>query len=346
MMSAKRWLFGLLCGGAFAVLGASTVLAADTSAVSTSGAVIAAAPAGDEAASPVYAARGTDTCLKCHDKGKDIEILRTAHAVKGDSRTPLADANQGCETCHGASPDHVASHPAKGEKRAAPAIVFNGPERSSAEAINKVCLTCHENNARIDWQGSKHQVVGNACTSCHTLHTTEDAVQAKDTQTDTCFKCHTKQRADSYKLSHHPVREGKVACADCHSVHGSPGEKLLKEVRLNDTCYNCHAEKRGPFLFEHEPVRDNCDTCHAPHGSNVERLLKSRMPNLCSDCHGNSGIAGSGTPTGASAIVAGVNPVTGAAVTGSTHPQQARQCMYCHSQIHGSNNPAGQAFYR
>ena len=51
MMSAKRWLFGLLCGGAFAVLGASAVLAADTSAVSTSNTVIAAAPAGDEAGS-------------------------------------------------------------------------------------------------------------------------------------------------------------------------------------------------------------------------------------------------------------------------------------------------------
>jgi len=329
-MSAKRWLFGLLCGGAFAVLGASTVLAADTSAViSTSGAVIAATDGDNATAEPVYAARGTDTCLKCHDKGKDTEILRTAHAVKGDSRTPLADANHGCETCHGASPDHVASHPAKGEKRTSPAVMFSGANKSSPEVINKVCLQCHENNARINWQGSQHDVNGNACTSCHTLHTTEDKVLSKDTQFNVCFKCHTQQRAESYALSHHPVREGKVACADCHSVHGSAGEKLLKEVRLNDTCYNCHADKRGPFLFEHLPVRENCDLCHNPHGSNQQRLLVEKLTSLCADCHEAAGFNGSETH------------INGYGVSSRSSRTQGRSCMNCHEQIHGTNSPAG-----
>jgi len=337
MMSAKRWLFGLLCGGAFAVLGASTVLAADTSAVSTSEAVVAAA-GGDEASSePVYAARGTDTCLKCHDTGKGAEILRTAHAVKGDMRTPLSDANHGCETCHGASPDHLNSHPAKGEKRAAPAVMFNGPNKSSPEVINKVCLQCHENSARINWRGSAHDSNGNACTSCHTLHTTQDATLDKDAQTGVCFKCHTQQRAESFALSHHPMREGKVACADCHSVHGGPGDtKLLKEVRVNDTCYLCHAEKRGPLLFEHQPVREDCTLCHAPHGSNNQRLLVERMPVLCADCHdrtGTNGMASHWTGNQSNLFRGGDN----------TGP---RSCLNCHTQIHGSNNPAGAGLFR
>ena len=33
---------------------------------------------------------------------------------------------------------------------------------------------------------------------------------------------------------------------------------MLKEASVNDNCYKCHAEKRGPFLWEHPPVRENC----------------------------------------------------------------------------------------
>jgi len=333
-MSAKRWLFGLLCGGAFAVLGASAVLAAEDSVGSTTEPAVAAASDDDGSQEAVYAPRGTDTCLKCHDTGKAVEILRTAHAVKGDARTPLADANHGCETCHGASPDHLNSHPAKGEKRASPAIMFSGPNKASAEKINKVCLGCHENSARINWQGSQHDVNGNACTNCHTLHTTEDKVLAKDTQFKVCFQCHTQQRAESYALSHHPVREGKVACADCHSVHGSPGDKLLKEVRLNDTCYNCHAEKRGPLLFEHQPVRELCTSCHVPHGSNNQRLLTERLPDLCADCHNGGGFNGS------------TDHANGYGISIRNKDAFGRACMNCHTQIHGSNNPAGYGFFR
>ena len=37
---------------------------------------------------------------------------------------------------------------------------------------------------------------------------------------------------------------------------------------LNDTCYDCHAEFRGPYLWEHAPVPEDCSNCHDPHGSN------------------------------------------------------------------------------
>jgi DmsE family decaheme c-type cytochrome len=119
-----------------------------------------------------------------------------------------------------------------------------------------------------------------------------------------------------------PVREGKMTCTDCHNPHGSMTEGLLADRSVNDNCYRCHAEKRGPTLFEHPPVRENCLNCHDPHGSIHEALLVARPPRLCQNCHINS-----------------------------RHPSEPRNaasrfvfnkgCVNCHSQIHGSNNPSG-----
>ena len=126
----------------------------------------------------------------------------------------------------------------------------------------------------MNWQGSAMQRNGVACTDCHTAHAAKDPVLVKATQPEKCFTCHAEQRADSFKYSHHPIREGLVVCSDCHNPHGSPGDtKSLKEFTVNETCYNCHADKRGPMLWEHQPVRDNCLNCHTPHGSNQPRLL-------------------------------------------------------------------------
>ena len=102
---------------------------------------------------------------------------------------------------------------------------------------------------------------------------------------DTCFQCHKDRRAQMFRSSHMPMREGKIVCSDCHNPHGSITESLLKKDSINDVCYTCHAEKRGPFLFEHEPVRENCDNCHDPHGSINEYSLKMPRPRLCNECH-------------------------------------------------------------
>ena len=148
----------------------------------------------------------------------------------------------------------------------------------------------------------------------------------------------------SLKMSHHPIQEGKVVCSDCHNPHGSVGPKLLKEVTVNQTCYNCHAEKRGPMLYEHQPVREDCMTCHTPHGSNNQRLLRERPPYLCLDCHG-----GTDTSTGHNSNLFGTNFQPGGSnfAAGSGVMQMLnRGCVNCHSQIHGSNSPGGRAFNR
>ncbi|MDR3437114.1 DmsE family decaheme c-type cytochrome [Telmatospirillum sp.] len=307
----------------------------------TLGAVANAADTPATAGTPIYADKGEQTCLKCHDDAPLTEIFKTPHAVKGDARTPAA--NHGCESCHGASPEHVASRPAKGEKKVLPTVRFSGPNASPVADRNAVCLTCHENTNRINWQGSKHDTNDVACTTCHTVHAAKDPVLVKATQPDTCFSCHARQRAESFELSHHPVREGKVACADCHNVHGAPGPKMLKEFTLNETCYTCHADKRGPLLWEHEPVREDCSTCHTAHGSTQVALLKRRPSFLCVSCHQNGGHQSSvfggsvlpGSPT--------VQPNNVGAVSTRV---LARGCVNCHSQIHGSNNPQGGFFTR
>jgi len=44
-------------------------------------------------------------------------------------------------------------------------------------------------------------------------------------------------------------------------------------------------QQLGPFVFEHEAVREGCTTCHNPHGSVNARMLISRNQTLCLRCH-------------------------------------------------------------
>jgi len=277
-------------------------------------------------------------CTKCHDSSEVkpiLEIYQTKHGVKGDPRTPS------CQSCHGASESHVKNADGKATRNK-PDVVF-GAKRGSSGAYppsepkvqNTACLSCHDKDTkRTHWDGGAHNVNDVACTSCHALHTAHDNVRDRKTQPEVCFTCHKEQRAESKKISHHAIGEGKVVCSDCHNPHGSSGPKLLKKNTVVETCYTCHAEKRGPFLFEHQPVTEDCTNCHTPHGSNITPLLKFRPPFLCQGCH--DAPHGSETPVGVNA--AGKQ----GGFTGSTSTTNTgRACTNCHVQVHGSNSPAG-----
>ena len=55
------------------------------------------------------------------------------------------------------------------------------------------------------------------------------------------------------------------------------------------------ALKRGPFLWEHQLVHEDCTNCHNPHSSQNARLLKETVPFLCLDCHAaTNGMGGEG----------------------------------------------------
>jgi DmsE family decaheme c-type cytochrome len=284
-------------------------------------------------------------CTRCHDESESAPILtlyQTKHGVRGDARAPS------CQSCHGESEKHLNGDPnVKG--RAAPDIVFKKGIYAASEDKERAdqCLSCHKGGKRNHWDGAQHQNNGVSCNDCHTVHRPADKVLSKKTQTEVCFTCHKEQRAESLKISHHPIQEGKVVCSDCHNPHGSTGPKLLKGNTVLETCYSCHAEKRGPFLFEHQPVTEDCAICHTPHGSNLGSLLKTRPPFMCQECH--DGTHASATPAGPNAAgfqggLSGTN-----AAGNAQFPSKnlvGRACMNCHSQIHGSNSPAGGYFQR
>ncbi len=328
-MSGKRiagWAGGL--GLAFALLvGAGGASAADAPRKAT--AATAAEPA-----QALYSDRGSATCMKCHDKAPVTNIMATPHGTKGDAHSPFGQHE--CESCHGPSEIHVASTPGANGKKALPAVVFVGPNASTVAERNKACVSCHQNGLRMDWAGSQHQDHKLACVSCHTIHATKDPILVRATQPEKCFTCHAAQRALSFQLSHHPIREGQVICSDCHNPHGSPGPTLLKKVRVTDTCYGCHADKRGPNLWEHQPVREDCTNCHNPHGSVNPRLLKEKVPFLCLDCHAGTNDMGA----------VGVSAHSVKPGSSSFYLYGDRSCLNCHSQIHGSNSPSGSTFFR
>jgi DmsE family decaheme c-type cytochrome len=159
-----------------------------------------------------------------------------------------------------------------------------------------------------------------------------DKVRDKLTQADVCMECHKDKRAQLRRPSRHPVVEGKVACSDCHNAHGSSGPLLMVRDTVNDTCYTCHAEKRGPFLRAHQPVTEDCTICHNPHGTINAAMLKMRAPFLCQQCH---------EPTGHRGNVA--NTTTTAGFGANT---LGRGCVNCHTNIHGTNNPTDDAGIR
>jgi DmsE family decaheme c-type cytochrome len=181
------------------------------------------------------------------------------------------------------------------------------------------------------------------CADCHNPmeKNSVNGLLAKSTINDTCEACHQQQRNEFNKRSHMPLHEGKITCVDCHNPHGSATKPLLKADSTNAVCYNCHAEKRGPFLWEHQPVRDNCTNCHAVHGSNHDKLLVAERPFLCQQCHNLSVGHSSQLYRADQTAAAGQLP------GGATNPRlPGRACQNCHTQIHGSNHPAGARFQR
>ena len=283
-------------------------------------------------------------CTKCHDESENAPVLsiyQTKHGVKGDSRTPT------CTSCHGQSDGHLAGDKT-GKGRPAPDVVFKKGvyPKSSEDIRSDQCLTCHKGTKRNNWAGSAHPVNDVVCNDCHKVHKPADPVMSKQTQTQVCFTCHKDVQADTKKNSTHPIDVKKVVCSDCHNPHGSSGPALLKKNTLNETCYLCHAEKRGPLRFEHQPVVENCANCHTPHGSNITPLLKDRTPMLCADCH--DGPHNSKAPYGSN--MGGVqtapnNTKTGTALAAS-NMATGRACLNCHVLVHGSNSPAGGLFQR
>jgi DmsE family decaheme c-type cytochrome len=283
-----------------------------------------AAPAA-QAAAPAGGYVGEDTCLTCHeDAGKGYK--GTPHARAKDPRTPAA--GKSCESCHGPGQQHVDAGGGKG--------TIKNPGTMSAREVGELCTSCHNRSSHSEWAGGKHEARNVTCTTCHSVHEFKSEAKQLKTETieETCVQCHRREVNKVHRSSHMPVREGKLECTTCHNPHGSQNVKMLREGNsIAEACSSCHAEKRGPFLWEHAVGRENCVTCHDPHGSNNDRMLVAKVPMLCQRCH-----------------VHARHPATiydQTQVNNRSNRVVGRGCVNCHSQVHGSNHPtSGKYFMR
>lgn len=282
---------------------------------------------------------GKPVCGNCHES-QQRTIEWTAHGARNDAQGSM------CQACHGDASAHL-QDPARNRP---PSPFVKG---MPADMQIAVCMTCHAGNRNLAfWTSSKHALNDVACTNCHSIHGRNLAPTINKfvttflpNQADQCATCHQQVRTATLKPSHHPITEGKMKCSDCHNPHGALSPAMVKQPTINDQCYSCHAEKRGPFVFNHPPVEDNCLTCHNPHGSSHYKLLNEHAPNLCQDCHDWS--RHPGTVYGASGgwVCPPGDPSPGCKDRpGQYNPAVstrliARACLNCHNAIHGSNAP-------
>jgi len=279
---------------------------------------------------------GSEECKACHP---DIQqnFYKNPHFKSVASRKEPPERT-GCEGCHGAGREHAESF---GEK--AIGRVFS---KMNAQQSLDACLACHANDfPRANIRRSDHTLAAVACNQCHSIHRPRStkALLAKK-QTELCYGCHQSVRAQFSMPVKHRVNEGTVECSDCHNPHGTfaatwgMGSRphMVKQSSTSEQpCLDCHTEKRGPFLYEHTPMRvDGCQSCHVAHGSMNSKLLKRPVVfTLCLECHNGVGKFGSRS--------------RGIALEDSSHNMldpRYQKCTTCHAMIHGSNSD--QTFFR
>jgi predicted CXXCH cytochrome family protein len=289
---------------------------------------------------------GTERCRSCH-KAEFQEYGKTRHA----HLTLQQDAVIGCEMCHGGGQAHSdaaeAAHGDDAKIAAANKLIFSfqGNPQQNAER----CMRCHQSSlSQKGFEHSTHLLHGVSCNNCHSMHLVEAARNPQAVSTSTaqadffnvpklpeearwlhnsqliksqpnlCFGCHLNIQAQFALPTHHRVPEGAMKCTDCHNTHGTSNRATLRQSGW-ETCTQCHAEKRGPFVFEHSAVKvEGCVACHTPHGS-VNRMLMVRREErfLCLQCH--------------------VDPFAANVPHGRLSFQTRGDCTRCHSSIHGSN---------
>lgn len=280
---------------------------------------------------------GEKTCITCHGQ-ENTHYTNTTHA-KAFRLNPRNEREaQVCEACHGPGSAHAQS-----PKDKTLIVGFTKGWGTPVDTQANQCLSCHKGGNRLHWPSSVHQTNQLSCSDCHNpmQRASEKGLLVRPTIVETCLQCHRQQGNEFRKRSHMPVLEGKMSCEDCHNPHGSVTPPLLKAESVNVVCYQCHAEKRGPFIWEHAPVRESCLNCHNPHGSNQEKLLIEPRPYLCQKCHdvavGHPGMSFRKDQNVDSNLKYGFAP---------SDRVVGRACQNCHTQIHGSNSPAGARWQR
>jgi len=250
-------------------------------------------------------------CLGCH-KQADLMYWRTS---------PHAQQSMTCVGCHD---PHDPTHRFMLTSIDTARNTMQGLERAiklAQQAVAESKTDSTEQKEAVakltDLNDQKHKLQGEL--------TGYEGHLRKATEPQLCFTCHVRQRGEFNLPSHHPVTEGKLKCTGCHSPHGGvsvprdSGSVTLRGETVNETCFKCHADKEGPFVFEHPPVTEECSTCHRAHGSANNKLLRQPEPALCLRCH------------------AGPHTRSSTFRSSGLILQYYTKCTSCHAQIHGSD---------
>lgn len=265
-------------------------------------------------------------------------LAQTVVAATGQGVPPSLSTtdNQACMTCHVEYKGHkrpyyhsdcVSCHTVEDSKH----MLTGGKNVSFPSGDN--CLSCHQkiNQKHMNWSFSEHKKAGVQCQDCHGVHSVKQPKQLNlalwktDKKSAVCMDCHQDIAARMNMPSHHPIKEGGMGCVDCHDPHGGKQTGLMSK---NDKCFQCHQSIRGPKVYEHRPVTEDCGNCHNPHGSPNPRLLTVSEPVLCMQCHainlnrsGKHG-ASSGSPKFSTILL----------------NQTLMKCSNCHAAVHGSHS--------
>lgn len=225
-------------------------------------------------------------------------------------------------------------------------LVMSPPRIPGATFVgNEACAACHEEKVKNFKTATHNRLVakgknaeGAGCESCHgpgskhveagggrnTLKTMNIVNPYRSP--DVCFQCHVDKRGEFNLPYTHPVLKGKMSCTDCHEPHKGDAVMGGGATHLhgaNETCFHCHTAQRGPFIFEHEALREGCTVCHKVHGSVNAKLLSERNANLCLKCHAQKEM-------GAGTVTIGGRNHTGSLSGGTCFSAD------CHDAVHGS----------
>ena len=266
---------------------------------------------------------GSEVCQGCHEDIFNAFQKNPHQLVETDKKRGWA--TKACESCHGPGSKHAESMSATD--------VMN-PAKAQPARTDRICLTCHLNQpthvGRMNSSHAKNQV---SCTACHAIHNNGPyrlvANQVVDVN-QLYTKCHIDVWASFQRPYRHRLPEGAMSCVDCHNPHGNYLPGNMRAVSANEPgCMKCHGNLRGPFVFEHAPVKlEGCGACHQPHGSvNPRMLTRAQVQFVCLECHAN--LPGPTPP--ANGTLGTVPPALH-----DLRSPRFQNCTTCHQKVHGS----------